>query len=106
MKIAWFHKPSTSKNPSETVTERLDRLEAGLRALLLEWEDTYERVHRALARLNKRTRDAAEREAREPQETPQDDPQTTIPGLEGMDPISAAIHRRRARVSSRPNGSG
>jgi len=106
MKIAWFHKPSTLKDPSETVQQRLDRLEAGLRQLVLEWEDTYERVMRALRRLNKRHQDLAAREDREQAETHEDAPGATQPAFPGLDPISRKILERRARVPPRIDGQG
>lgn len=105
MKIAWFHKPSTREDPSETLAERVQRLEAGLRQLNMEWEDTYERMHRLMARVNKRYRDfhAAEDAAEEKR---QDAPGGTISNGSGLDPISAAIHARRSRaVPPRANGS-
>lgn len=100
MKIAWFNKPSTSKNSSETDAERLDRLEAGFRQLLLEWEDSYERLHRLMARVNKRARDLAARE-----EGPQEAPGPTNGSQPGVDAISAAIIARRNRVPPRTDRS-
>lgn len=104
MKIAWFNKPSTSKTPAEPELERLDRLEAGFRSLQLEWEDTYERVMRALRRLNKRAQDAEAREEREAAKTSQEPARATNGGQLDLDPISAAIHARRARVPPRHDG--
>lgn len=107
MKIAWFNKQSTPQTPASPVEERLSALEAKVRTLGLEWEDTYERIMRALRRLNKRAQDLAAREERaEVQETPQEPRQGTIFDQPGVDPISAKILARRSRVSSGPNGSG
>jgi hypothetical protein len=92
--------------PAETTTLRLDKLESDLRMMRGEWEDTYERVMRALRRLNKRAQDMDKREERE-QESAQEPPGATIPGMPSLDPISAAIIARRSRaVPSRPNGGG
>jgi len=100
MNLAWLHKQSTPKNHSETDTERLDRLEGAFRQLLLEWEDTYERIQRLMARINKRARDLTRRE-----ETAEDAPRATNDQLNGVDPISAQILARRHRVSPRIDGS-
>lgn len=106
MKIAWFNKASTSKTPAPPTEERLDRLEAAYRSLQLEWEDTYERVMRALRRLNKRAQDQRERDEREETETRQEPPRATNGAQLDLDPISAAIHARRARVPPRTDGQG
>lgn len=103
MKIAWFNKVSTPKTPAGTEAERIVALEAQVRALRIEWEDVYERMLRAMRRLNKRARD---QEARDDAEAAQDAPQPTISAVPGLDPISAAIHARRQRVSSGTNGPG
>ena len=51
--------------------QRLDTLERGQRSLKLEWEDVYDRLMKAAARLNARTRRAAADEASpEPVERP------------------------------------
>lgn len=98
---------STPETPADTTGQRLDKLESDLRLMRGEWEDTYERVMRALRRLNKRAQDLNAREERAEQEGPQEPPGDTIPGLPSLDPISAAIIARRSRaVPSRPNGSG
>jgi len=101
MKLAWFNTVSTSKTPALPVEERLDRLEAAHRALTLEWEDTYERIMRTLRRLNKRAQDARllgeKEEAQLPLGPTNDNPL-------GLDPISLAIHNRRARVPPRIDG--
>lgn len=92
--------------PASTNDLRLDRLESDLKLLRAEWEDTYERVIRALRRLNKRAQDLAAKEEKE-QQTHEDAPQATIPGMPSLDPISAAIIARRNRaVPTRPNGGG
>lgn len=81
-------------------------MESDLKLLRGEWEDTYERVIRALRRLNKRAQDLNAREEREA-ETHEDAPQAAIPGMPSLDPISAAIIARRNRaVPTRPNGGG
>lgn len=104
MKIALFNRPSTSKTPAGTLEERVQLLEANIRTLSLEWEDTYERIMRALRRLNKRAQDQKERDAKE-DENAQEAPGATIPEYPGVDPISAKILARRARVSPRSDGS-
>lgn len=106
MKIAWFHRESTSNTPAEPIGERLSKIETDLRLLRTEWEDTYERVMRALRRLNKRAQDLAAKEEREA-ETREVAPESAIPGMPSLDPISAAIIARRNRaVPPRPNGGG
>lgn len=104
-----FRNPSKPQvDPLGPLVKDVAELQDDMRRLKLEWEDTYERVHRALARLNKRARDAAAAE-----EARQDAPGATIspevasyPAPIPMDPISAAIHARRARaLQTRPNGS-
>jgi len=104
MKLAWFNTQSTSKTPAFPVEERLDRLEAAHRALTLEWEDTYERIMRTLRRLNKRAQDARLLAEKEEAETSQDAPGPTISNPLGLDPISLAVHARRARVPPRIDG--
>lgn len=84
--------------PTDTTLERLDRLESALRMLQGEWEDTYERIMRALRRLNKRAQDQAAREEKEAEEAPQLALGSTINGQPGLDPISAQILARRARA--------
>lgn len=103
MKLAWFNTQSTSKTPAFPVEERLDRLEAAHRALTLEWEDTYERIMRTLRRLNKRAQDARLLNEKE-EALSQDAPGPTISNPLGLDPISLAIHNRRARVPPRIDG--
>lgn len=104
MNLAWFHKESTSKTPADPADVRLDRLEAAMRSLTLEWEDTYERIMRTLRRLNKRAQDARLLADKEEAETSQDAPGTTIANPLGLDPVSLAIHARRARVPPRIDG--
>lgn len=94
------------RTPTETTDQRLDRLESQQRQLQTEWLDTYERVMRALRRLNKRAQDAAAREEDEAP-TPQVPLGAPISGPPGLDPISAAIMARRARaLPTGPNGGG
>lgn len=108
MKWPWTKSgESPSQTPSETTPARLDRLEAQQRQLQLEWQDTYERVMRALRRLNKRAQDEAAREDHGASGTPPLPLGASIPGHPGIDPISAAILARRARaLPTGPNGGG
>lgn len=92
------------ETPTDTSNARLTQVESDLRMLRGEWEDTYERVMRALRRLNKRHQDLDRRESAD-EETHQEPPGATISGIPGMDPISAAIHARRARAVP-PGGNG
>lgn len=104
------------KTEGEALRDLLDRMtgiESRQKTLELQWEETYEKVLVALRRLAKRARDLAERET-----ASQDAPGLTnsegalpdgggLTGLHGepLDPISRAIHARRARVvSSRGDG--
>ena len=98
MKIAWFNKVSTEKRPVNSIEDRVLALESGQRAMTLEWENTYEKILKALRKLNKRARDEAERDERREAETHEDAPGATNGALLGMDPISAKIHARRMRV--------
>lgn len=106
MKFAWMNKASTPKTPAGSLEERVQTLESGLRSLALEWEDTYEKLMRALRRLNKRAQDQREREEAEDAKTHEDALGTTngLPPL--MDPISARIHAWRNRVPPRDAGQG
>ena len=97
---------SAPRTPPETIESRVDRLESQHRQLQTEWLDTYERVMRALRRLNKRAQDAA---AREEEEAPTSQVPLGAPisGQPILDPISAAIMARRARaLPTGPNGGG
>lgn len=105
MNFAWFNKKSTARTPAGTLDERVQAVEAGLRSLSLEWEDAYEKLMRALRRLNKRAQDQRERDEREEQ-SHQDAPGPTNGAPAGIDPISAKIMARRARVPTRLDGSG
>jgi len=68
-------------------TKELAALQADMRTLRLEWEDTYERVLHALRRLSKRAQDAKEKDG-VPERV---DPRMPV----GLDEKSAAIWRRR-----------
>lgn len=63
--------PQDASIPSETrladLEARCATLERQEKNLRLEWEDTFERVHRALQRLNKRHRDQEKRDTKEPE---------------------------------------
>lgn len=81
-----FKRPNPSEPSDKAVGERLDRLERLVRDLRVEWENTYEKIHRALAKLNKRYRDL---EAKEP------------PAEPGQLELEQPAPRRRSRMLSK-----
>jgi uncharacterized coiled-coil protein SlyX len=63
--------PWTRSGPAEDNDARLTALASEVKALRLEWEDTYERLSRLLERLRKRDERAAKAEpAEEPDRAP------------------------------------
>ena len=68
--------------------ERLDDLHRAMRGLKLEWEETYDKIHRLFGRIAKRTAIDA------PPLVPPEPPAKTETDV--MDEISAKIHARRA----------
>ena len=85
-----------TKKASKTVqhallafSARLSTLEAEQRNLKLEYLETYDKVNRMMARVAKR----AALDNPKPPDPPEDPPDE----FSAMDPISAEIHRRRAR---------
>lgn len=101
------NKKTSTGTPPEDLREKVQELETAVRLLRGEWEDTYERVMRALRRLNKRAQDQARQEEAAASETREDAPGATISGGPSLDPISAAIHARRSRaVPPGANGRG
>lgn len=89
--------PFRRKEPSPDLIERIETLERGLRAIRLEWEETYDKVARMMGRIAKRQA-LAEKAA-------EDAPGSTIPGGVGLDPMSQAILARRRR-GLLPNSNG
>jgi hypothetical protein len=106
MEFAWIKKLSTAKTPSIPLEERVHLLETTVRTLCLEWEDTHERVLRAMRRMNKRAQDQQERDQRESEKAAQEAAGDTNEQFPGVDPISAKILARRARVPTRVDGAG
>lgn len=72
----------------EAHEKRLDDLHRAIRGLKLEWEETYDKIHRLFGRIAKRQ--AIDHPSPLPLEAA--DP----PGQGGVDDISAKIHARRA----------
>ena len=68
--------------------ERLDDMRRDLRSLKLEWEETYDKIHRLFGRIAKRT--AIDTPPLLPPEVPTPDPG------DGIDEISRKIHERRS----------
>ena len=68
--------------------ERLDDMRRDLRTLKLEWEETYDKIHRLFGRIAKRT---AIDSPPPPPPPAKDDPQMDL-----VDEISRKIHERRA----------
>lgn len=99
-KIVRTPPPTRAQPEQDTNARRILALEADMKSLRSEWEDLYDKVLRLLRRLNKRAQDLQARE-----ETPEDAPEPTNGGPMGIDPISAKILARRARVSPRSDGS-
>lgn len=52
----------TIRDHLNTLDSHVATSQADVRAMKLEWETTYEKIHKALQRLNKRARDAAKAE--------------------------------------------
>jgi len=73
----------------EKVTDGLVDLEREMRSLKLEWEETYDKIHRLFGRIAKRQ--AIDFPA------PPVVPETPEPAEPLIDEISAAIHARRAK---------
>lgn len=73
----------------KTYDDRLRALERGHKGLELEWENTYDKIHKAVSRLNKRQRDADKREAAAQETT--DEPE----GVETPSDLRARILKRR-----------
>jgi len=72
----------------EKVTDGIVDLERDMRGLKLEWQETYDKIHRLFGRI-------AKRQAIDFPTEPIGDPQ-----IEGVDEISAAIHARRSAGKS------
>jgi len=93
----WFRRSEGGKpQPREAATpleQRLEALERSHRTMRLEWEDVYDRLMKAAARLNARNR----RDKPEPQ--PEADAPNTVDGLPHLgthDVLAAARGRRSA----------
>jgi len=63
--LKWFRSDPTPEDVLRTVRDQLGQLERGLehqqadvKTLRLEWEETYDKVHKMMQRMNKRARDA------------------------------------------------
>lgn len=88
MKWPW----TASRQPDQTLLNRIDDLESTVRRLKVEWEDVLDRLERIMGRLNKR-----EQRARSPVEA-----RTEGEATNGMDPISLKVWaRRQAHVPHR-----
>ena len=72
----------------EAHEERLDDQQRAMRSLKLEWEETYDKIHRLFGRIAKRT--AIDTPPLLPPEVPAPDPG------DGIDEISRKIHERRS----------
>ena len=84
-----------SKKTVARLQERLDEqynvvldIKRDIRTLKLEWEETYDKIHRLFGRIAKRTALDA------PPPTPP--PESGAVSPDGVDEISAKIHQRRA----------
>ena len=84
-----------TKNRFRTLRERVEKLQSqgddqqrAMRSLQLEWEETYDKIHRLFGRIAKRT--AIDTPPLVPPEPTDPEYQT------GIDSISAKIHQRRA----------
>lgn len=84
--------PFRRKNPPPDLDERLLDLERTVKALQLEWEDTYDRLRRLMGRIAKREAIDGARKSRE------DAPGSTIPeGPEATTDDMASRIRQRLR---------
>jgi hypothetical protein len=70
--------------------DRLELCERQLKAIRLEWEDTYERITRLMGRIAKRQALEARRA-----ETAEDAPEDAIPEQRELDPFSQKILAQR-----------
>ncbi len=97
--------PRSRTGATDGLADRILTLEGQVKALRLEWDDTFERLERILGRLNKRAARAAQADA-EPH-----DPEAgkglvagdgKDPFLEALDPISRQVWERRRRSGLLP----
>ncbi len=81
--LDWFGRAKVEiAEPTAAITAlqlRLDTLESSVRALKIEWEDVYDRLHKAAARLNARTR----REKRD-EEPPPAESEPDLPAVHSL----------------------
>lgn len=71
--------PPPLPDPWTDVQRRLAELEHGMKLLRLEWEETYDKVHRLLGKVARRSRDL-QREAEAPPEIDERRPEAVSPG--------------------------
>jgi predicted nuclease with TOPRIM domain len=83
------------KAANRDLEERLDRVERGLKALEMDWSDILDRLQQRLAKLGRTRQRLEELQAQE--HSPESIQQ---PPLQGLDPISERILRRRNRITS------
>lgn len=79
--------------PPASVLERLDTLERGHKLLRMEWEETYDKVVRALGRINKRAALIAQAQ----EEVREDAPGSPAGGQVPSDPFSEQVRALRRR---------
>lgn len=75
--------------PSADLLDRLEQLERAVKALQLDWEQTYDKVHRLMARIARR------QAILEAAETREDAPGSPIAGPAGVDRITQEVLARR-----------
>ena len=83
MQWPWSRQAPEQPKPNLADYERLGRLEADMKQLRLEWEETYESVHSMLMKLGKRDKRAAAEGLQQPAgDTISPDPaQLPLPGV-------------------------
>ncbi len=89
--MAFFATKKAIRRLEQHVADLFDQLNAqqrDIRALKLEWEETYDKIHRLFGRIAKRTALDA------PPPTPP--PESGAVSPDDVDEISAKIHQRRA----------
>jgi len=100
----WLFESFKAHRKLKDLDERLSTVEREMKALKMEWEDTYDRLRRVVQRVAKRAEivERAER-AQGEQETEGAEENTGLatPVVPGLDPISQKILARRHRLANR-----
>jgi len=100
MWVDWFAKAKVENGGLRAHTtaleQRIDTLESRFRTLKMEWEDVYDKLHKAAARLNARTR----REKREDEEPPPAEPQSEQESPHSLGSHAMLTEARKSRYQA------